>query len=93
MQIDPKTYTTVLIWVGFIALMYFLMIRPQQIQQKKRKAMLESLSRGIQVILHSGIIGVIREIDEQILSLEIAPKIIVKVMKEGVAQIWKGRNE
>jgi len=93
MQIDPKTYTTVLIWVGFIALMYFLMIRPQQVQQKKRKAMLESLSRGLQVILHSGIIGVIREIDEQILSLEIAPKIIIKVMKEGVAQIWKGRNE
>lgn len=93
MQIDPKTYTTVLIWVGFIALMYFLMIRPQQVQQKKRKAMLESLSRGLQVVLQSGIIGVIREIDEQVLSLEIAPKIIIKVVKEGVAQIWKGRNE
>ncbi|MBT9130108.1 MAG: hypothetical protein DDT40_00236 [candidate division WS2 bacterium] len=93
MQIDPNTFTTILVWVGFIVLIYFIMIRPQQMQQKKRKAMLGSLSRGFQIILHSGIIGVIREIDEQIISLEIAPKIIIKVMKEGVAQIWKGRDE
>lgn len=76
-----------IIWGAFFALMYFLLIRPQQIQQRKRKEMLANLKVNDKVILYSGIIGVIKAIKEGVLVIEVAPKVELNVIKEGVAQV------
>lgn len=74
----------VLIFIVF----YFLLIRPQQKQMKERKAMLAALSKGDHVVTNGGIMGKITAIDEHdILSVEIAKGVEVKVMRAMVSSV------
>lgn len=41
----------------FVAIFYFLLIRPQRQQQKKHKELLESLQKGDQIITSGGVVG------------------------------------
>lgn len=56
--------STILVFVAFIALMYFMMIRPQKKQQDKRKQMMDALKKGDNVVTIGGLHGVIDSIDE-----------------------------
>jgi preprotein translocase subunit YajC len=51
---------------------YFLLIRPQQRQQKEREAMLKALERGDEVVTSGGVHGVITGIADEVLTVEIA---------------------
>lgn len=57
-------FSTILIFVVFIALMYFMMIRPQKKQQTKRKEMMDALKKGDSVITIGGLHGVIDSIND-----------------------------
>lgn len=41
----------------FVGIFYFLLIRPQRMQQKKHKELLESLQRGDQIVTSGGVVG------------------------------------
>lgn len=70
------------------AIMYFLMIRPQQKKAKVHKAMVEALRRGDDVIGQSGIMGKVSKVNEDgTLEVEIAPGVKVKMIKSAVAQV------
>ncbi|HAF07731.1 MAG: preprotein translocase subunit YajC [bacterium] len=71
--------------IMFVAL-YLLFILPQQKAEKKHKEMLKSLNKGDRVILSSGIIGTITNIKEDIIFLEISPKVEIKVLKTTVTR-------
>lgn len=68
------------------AALYLLFILPQQKAEKKHKEMLNSLNKGDKVILSSGIIGTITNIKEDIIFLEISPKVEIKVLKSTVSK-------
>lgn len=51
---------------------YFLLIRPQQKQQKTREAMLKAVEKGDSVVTDGGIHGVITGVTDDVLTLEIA---------------------
>ena len=72
--------------VGFGALMYFLFIRPQQKRQKEFAALLASLAVDDQVVSAGGIYGTIRAIEEDVLELEIADGVVVRMAKSAVAR-------
>ena len=67
------------------AIFYFLMIRPQQQQQKKHKAMIEGLKKGDEVITRSGIIGTIYGIADSIVTLEVENNVRFKMIKDQIA--------
>lgn len=73
-----------LMLVGF----YFLLIRPQRTRQRAQQALLASLEVGDEVMTTGGIFGTIVEIDEDegVLTVEIAPGIRVRMLRQGVAQ-------
>lgn len=75
---DPSSLVLML---GMLVVFYFLLIRPQQKKAKAHKAMVESLKRGDNVILHSGIYGKIAQIDGNVISVEIAKNTTVKVLR------------
>ncbi len=52
------------IWLGFFALLYFLIIRPQRKKQKEVQNMLQELSVGNKVVTIGGMVGVIKKIEE-----------------------------
>ncbi len=68
---------------------YFLLIRPQQTQQKALKAALASLKRGDRVVTAGGIVGVIKKITDAAseLDLEIAPNVTVSVVRSTISRV------
>ncbi len=70
--------------VVMVVVMYFLMIRPERKKASDHAGYLTSLKRGDEVVLTSGIIGKIQSIDERTLTLEIADKVKIRVLKVAV---------
>jgi preprotein translocase subunit YajC len=66
------------------ALLYFLMIRPQMKRAKEQKAMIESLQKGDEVVAAGGLVGRITKINDQYVTLEIAPNIEVVLQRSAV---------
>ncbi len=69
------------------AIFYFLMIRPQQKERKKHQTLLQNLKKGDNVITTAGIHGQVANITDNILSLEIADNIRIKMDKSQVATV------
>ena len=66
--------------------LYFLMIRPQMKKAKEHRTMLEALQKGDEVVA-VGILGRIEKINENFLTLEVAPNVMIQVQKEAVTQL------
>jgi preprotein translocase subunit YajC len=70
------------------AIMYFLLIRPQQKKVKQHKAMVDSLRRGDQVVTQGGVIGKVSKVrDDEEVEVEIAEGIRVRVVRHTIAQV------
>lgn len=75
-----------LLFVGFIALMYFLMIRPNQKRMREHQKTLDALREGARVQLTSGIFATIRHVGDQQLIVELAPGVEVTVLKAAISR-------
>ncbi|MEZ5715653.1 MAG: preprotein translocase subunit YajC [Paracoccaceae bacterium] len=70
------------------AIMYFLLIRPQQKKMKDHQAMIEAVRRGDQVITQGGVVGkVVKVRDDGEVEVEIAEGVKVRVIKSTLAQV------
>ena len=74
----------ILMFGGMFAIMYFILIRPQQKQQKKHRELVESLKKGDEIILSSGICGRVFSVEDKYLILELLDKNNVKVLRHAV---------
>jgi preprotein translocase subunit YajC len=63
------------------AVLYFLMIRPQQKRAKKQEAMLGALAKGDIVRTNGGILGEITALDERDVTIEVADRTRIKVLR------------
>ncbi|NOZ43553.1 MAG: preprotein translocase subunit YajC [Alphaproteobacteria bacterium] len=71
-----------------IAVMYFLMVRPQQKRAKEHKAMVSALRRGDHVITSGGIVAkVSKVIDDKEIELEIAPGVKIKIIRSTISTV------
>ena len=81
-QGDPMS---MLITFGLIGVIfYFLLIRPQRKQQKELKERQDSLKPGDKVVSAGGIYGIIREVQQEAVKMEIAPNTIIKIAKTSI---------
>jgi preprotein translocase subunit YajC len=70
------------------AIMYLLLIRPQQKKLKEHQAMVAALRRGDQIITQGGIIGKVSKVkDDNEIEVELAENVKVRVVKSTVAQV------
>ncbi|MBY6081583.1 MULTISPECIES: preprotein translocase subunit YajC [Ruegeria] len=71
------------------AIMYFLLIRPQQKKMKEHQAMVEAVRRGDQVVTQGGLIGKVSKVKEgeNEIEVEIADGVRVRVVKSTIAQV------
>jgi len=74
-------------FVIIIAVFYMLIWRPQSIEQKKRKAMLEALKRGDRVVTVGGIHGTIVVTKKDSVVLQIAEKVEIEVDRSGIGSV------
>ncbi|MEA1952967.1 MAG: preprotein translocase subunit YajC [Campylobacterota bacterium] len=68
------------------AIFYFLIIRPQQQQQKAHAAMLEGLAKGDKIITTGGLIAVIVKPEEEFIKIKLNDDVIVKLDKSYVSK-------
>ena len=75
--------------VLIVIVFYFLLIRPQQVQQKTLKAQLGALKRGDKVVTAGGIIGTVKKVTEGStdIDVEIAPNVTVSVVRSTVTSV------
>lgn len=65
----------------FFAIMYFMIIRPQQKRQKEHKKLVGSLSKGDEVVTSGGMLGKILKVGDNSIKVEIAEGVAVKLQK------------
>ena len=83
----PSMMSTLLFPILLIAIMYFLMIRPQMKRAKEHKAMLEKLSKGDEVLTNGGIAGRVTDIGENFITIEVADNVQIRVQKGAVGNV------
>lgn len=71
----------------FFVIFYFLLIRPQQKQQKARREMLNNLKKGDNIVTIAGMYGTVKDIKEDEISVKIADNIVIKMARYGVERI------
>ena len=81
------TLLTFLPMIAIFVVFYVLLIRPQQKKQKEARAMLDALEKGNEVVTAGGILGRIVKIDEQYVTVEIAPNTQMVVQRGAISQL------
>ena len=75
-------------FVIIFAIMYFLLLRPQQQRAKQQRDMVQSARRGDVVVTSGGMIGKItKAVDDNEVELEIAPNVRVRLARSGIAEV------
>ena len=76
-------------FVFLIAIMYFVIIRPQQKEAKAKKEMLEALAKGDKVVTNGGFIVVVHKVEDKFLSVKINDDTITKITKDSIARKYE----
>ena len=71
----------------FFLIMYFMIIRPQSKRAKEHKQLIESLSKGDEIVTNGGLLGRITEVGESFIRMEVSQGVAVKVQKNSVATV------
>jgi preprotein translocase subunit YajC len=80
-------------FLGFLPLIiifvvfYFLLIRPQSKKQKEHQETISSLEVGNEVVTAGGVLGKIKEINDQYVQLQISENVIIKVQRHTIGAL------
>ena len=67
--------------------LYFVMIRPQMKKAKEHKAMVDSLTKGDEVVTGGGMLGRVSKLGDSFISIEVANGVEVQLQRSAVAQV------
>lgn len=73
--------------VGLFAILYFLMIRPQQQRQKKHQEMMKNLKANDHVVTIGGLFGTIVKMKEDSLILRVADNVEIEVLQSAISRV------
>jgi preprotein translocase subunit YajC len=88
-----SSFTAFIPLILMFAIFYFLLIRPQQKKAKAHKETLSTIKKGDQIVSSGGLHGVITGLTDDIVTIEIAPKVRVKISRGSVAGVLKRTQE
>ncbi len=74
-----------LIIILMFGALYYLLLRPQQKREKARRELVRSLQVGDDVVTNAGIHGVVAEVEDAVVWLEVAPDIELKISRDAIA--------
>jgi len=73
--------------VAVFAVFYFLLIRPRQKEEREHQEMLANIKRNDEVITAGGVYGKVVSLNESVVTLEIAPKVQVRVARSRIGSV------
>lgn len=78
--------------IVLFAIFWFLVIRPQQVQQKKHKAMVDALEKGDKIITNGGIICEVLKPEEDFIKVKLNDEVVVRLDRAFVAKKYEPLN-
>lgn len=79
--------------VGFIALMYFVMIRPQKRRQREQQNMQNQVSSGARVMTIGGLYGSVVDSDDETVTLEASDDVFLVFARQAIAKVVTAGEE
>jgi preprotein translocase subunit YajC len=73
--------------VIIFAIMYFMLIRPQQRKEKERQQMIGAVKTGDRVLFGGGILGTVTNVKETTFVVRIADNVKVEVLRASVQRV------
>jgi preprotein translocase subunit YajC len=83
----PSTLVSFLPLILIFAVFYFFLIWPQQKKLKAHKAMLDKLKKNDEVVTSGGIYGKVMALNDQVVTLEVAPNVRIKVQRPQISSM------
>lgn len=83
----PGPLMTIFPFIVILVIMYFMVFRPQQKKQKEHQEMLNKLKRNDEVMTSGGIYGKVTEIKDQVVTLEVAPNVRIRVSRPQISAV------
>lgn len=74
----------VVMLVGLFAIMYFMLIRPQRKRQKEHQQLVDSLGKGDEVVMTSGMLGKVTEVGDVYVTVDVGSNVNLKFQKVAV---------
>jgi preprotein translocase subunit YajC len=75
-----------------LVVFYFLLVRPQQQRARETQQMLDALRVNDEVVTSGGIHGRVVKLADKVVTLEIAPKVQIRLDRSAIAQVGKGKG-
>lgn len=88
---SPQQVSAFIPLIVLFLFMYFLVLRPQSTQARRRREMLSKLREGDRIVTVGGLYATILDVKEDALTLELAPNVRVKADRGGVQSV-RGRQ-
>ncbi len=82
-----EQYTSLLFIIGMFAVLYFLMIRPQQQRHKKHQEMIKNLRVNDRVVTIGGIYGTIVKIKDTSCILRVSDSVRIEMLKNAISEV------
>ena len=72
--------------IVLVGVFWFMIMRPQQRRAKEQRELLSNVKQGDKVVAAGGNVGTVRRVDDNILSLQVADNVVIKVDKGSVTK-------
>jgi preprotein translocase subunit YajC len=73
--------------IGMFAIMYFLIIRPQQKQRRERENLLRAIKKGDRVVTTGGLYGTVVGLSEHTVTLKVADQVKLEFERSAIGRI------
>ena len=73
-------------FIILIGVFYMLILRPQQKRQREHRELLGAVKQGDRIVAAGGIVGTVRRVDDDTISLQVADNVVIKVDRGSVAK-------
>ena len=82
---NQSPWSALLMWLPLFAIIYFMMIRPNQKREKARQTMISELKKGDRVLLAAGFYGRVIKTGEHVFTIELARGVNIEVDRNAIA--------
>jgi preprotein translocase subunit YajC len=87
------SFTPLLLIVLLFGVMYFMMIRPQQKRRREAEQMQKALGPGDEIVTIGGLHATVVSVDDDVVTVQIAPGVDVKFARPAIARVLKRVDE
>lgn len=77
-------FGSMVLFGGMFAVFWFLIIRPQRKRQKEHKALVSAIGKGDEVVMTSGMLGLVKKVDDAYVVLQITNGVEMNFQKAAI---------